>query len=233
MKRHLAPTLKDVAREAAATVSAASVVLNGASSSARISEGTRSRILEAAARLHYRRNAVALGLSQRRMNAIGVAATIRGCATNHYFLAVLSGILQAATDRGQSVTVFAVPPGEKGAQTFQECCDGRIDGLILVAPYIVDSLMAIVNRTTPIVAIQGSNPSPNYHNVDIDDEGGAYAATRYLLDLGHREIAYFTGPLELAGARRRVRGFERATAESGISRDASPVIPGYYTMESG
>jgi LacI family transcriptional regulator len=172
MKHQLAPTLKDVAREVASTVSAASVVLNGANSSARIAPSTRTRILEAAAPLHYRRNAVALGLSRRRMNIIGVAATVSGYATNYYFLALLSGILAAATERGQGVTVFSVPPGEPGAQTFQEFCDGRIDGLILVAPYVVDSLLAIVNRSTPIVAIHGSDPSLECNNVDVDNEGG-------------------------------------------------------------
>jgi DNA-binding LacI/PurR family transcriptional regulator len=75
------------------------------------------------------------------MNIIGVAATVSGYATNYYFVAVLSGIFTAATERGQGVTVFSVPPGEPGAQTFQEFCDGRIDGLILVAPYVVDSLL--------------------------------------------------------------------------------------------
>ncbi len=92
MERSSTPTLQDVAREAGVSAMTVSAVLNGARSGTRVSAATRVRIEEAAARLAYRPNAAARGLSKRRMDTLGVAAAIDG-AVNLYFLEVLNGIL--------------------------------------------------------------------------------------------------------------------------------------------
>jgi len=71
-----AATLADVGRAAGVSAMAASTVLNGARTSSRISEETRERIVKAAAKLHYRPNAAARALANRRMNTIGVVNVI-------------------------------------------------------------------------------------------------------------------------------------------------------------
>ncbi len=73
-----------------------SAVLHGGRSGTRVSDTTRARVQEVAARLRYRRNAVARGLSVRRMDTIGVAAIVGSGEVNLYFLEVLEGILEAA-----------------------------------------------------------------------------------------------------------------------------------------
>jgi len=93
--RHAA-TLADVGREAGVSIMAASAVLNGAKTSSRISDETRVRILAAAEKLHYRANATARALVDRRMNAIGVATTLSRNELNQYFLEVFNGVIEAA-----------------------------------------------------------------------------------------------------------------------------------------
>jgi LacI family transcriptional regulator len=51
----------------------------------------------------------------------------------------------------------------------------------------------------------------------VANEEGAFQATRYLIQLGHRRLANITGPLHLTNAQQRVDGFKRALAEAGIS----------------
>src|SRR5262245_44753787 len=97
-----APTLADVGRAAGVSAMAASAVLNGAQTSSRISEATRSRILKAAAKLQYRPNAAARALANRRMHTIGVASVMEGVGLNHYFLEVLTGILEATARHEQN-----------------------------------------------------------------------------------------------------------------------------------
>jgi LacI family transcriptional regulator len=66
-----------------------SVVLNGARSATRVSDATRARIKEVAERLSYQPNAVARGLTRRRMDTIGVVALVQGGDVNLYFLEVI------------------------------------------------------------------------------------------------------------------------------------------------
>src|SRR5438874_9406010 len=108
MRRSGQPTLRDVADQAGVSIMAASVVINGATSSTRVSDSTRARIVEAAALLRYRRNAFAAGLSKRRMDTIGVVSTLDNRETNLYFLEIMNGIIGACAERDQSTKVFAI-----------------------------------------------------------------------------------------------------------------------------
>ena len=51
----------------------------------------------------------------------------------------------------------------------------------------------------------------------VANEAGAYAATRHLLRMGHRNLAVITGPLHLTNAAERLKGFRRALDEARIS----------------
>jgi len=68
-------TLRDIAEEVGVSTMTASAVINGGSSSARISEVTRERVREAALRLGYRPNAEAQALSRRRFDKRDAAET--------------------------------------------------------------------------------------------------------------------------------------------------------------
>ncbi len=233
MKRSTAATLEDVAREAWVSAMVASVVLNGARSSTRVSEKTRARILEAAARLHYRRNALALGLSRNRIDTIGVAATIDSSDVNLYFLEVLNGILGAAAEHGQSANVFSVFDWQRDQARLLEFCDGRIDGMILIGPHLDAAFAEALAHHTRFVTLHSNSALPNAYNLDVDNERGGYEATRHLLEQGHRRIAHFAANLDLVGAQQRLAGYRRALEEAGIAFEDSLVVPGQFNIDSG
>jgi LacI family transcriptional regulator len=232
MRRSNAPTLQTVADEAGVTAMMASVVLNHARSSTRVSETTRARILEAAARLGYRRNAAALGLSRRIMNTIGVTAVVDGGEINLYYLEILNGILEAAAEYDQNTTVFSLANWETDEHRVLDYCDGRIDGMILIAPQLSADFAAALPCHTPFVIIHGNMSVPTARNIDTDNEGGAFEITRYLLSLGHRRLLHFSGGTNL-GARERLLGYRRALEEAGIPFDDSLSIPGGFSVWSG
>src|SRR5579872_3558968 len=81
-----APTLSDIAKTTGVSLYTVSVVLNGSRSNTRVSKATRDRVLEAAARLRYHPNAMARGLVNRRMQALGMlfcAVDLPFVITNH------------------------------------------------------------------------------------------------------------------------------------------------------
>jgi LacI family transcriptional regulator len=212
----------------------ASVVLNGAKSSTRVSEETRSRILEAAARLGYRPNEAARGLMRRRMDAIGVVAVIDiGEEINLYILEVLNGILEAASEYGQNTTVFSIKDWQRDEARVLQFCDGRIDGMVLIAPSFSSDFLKHVRSHPPWVTLHSNHVLPGVPGLDVDNEGGAHAIVQYLVAQGHRRILHITGPRANTDAQLRVAGYRRALEEAGIPFDEALVLPGDYNTYAG
>ncbi|HVZ63169.1 MAG TPA: LacI family DNA-binding transcriptional regulator [Lacunisphaera sp.] len=231
--RHVrAATLADVGRAAGVSAMAASVVLNNARSSSRISEETRERILKVAAALHYRPNATARALANRRMHTLGVAAVVHDNALNYYFMQVFTGILEAAARHEQNTTVFTLHDWNRDVARLRGFCDGRIDGLILVAP-LISADQPVLPTHTPFVSIHANADLPNVVNIESDEEHGVWEMVRYLIAQGHRRIMHIRGPLGLIGAERRCQGYRRALASARIPFDPDLLITGNYSTESG
>lgn len=228
-----AATLSDVGREAGVSAMAASAVLNGARTSTRISPETRARVLAAAEKLQYRPNATARGLADRRMNTIGVVATLIGDEPNLYFLEVFNGIVRAAADLGQTTTIFTLADWDEAARRIPGFCDGRIDGLILLAPMFDPGTDALLPEHTPMVSVHANHEIAGVPNLESDDEGGACAAVARLLEMGHRRILHVGGPLGASGAERRLEGYRRAYAEAGLVPPPDHVVRGAFSVEGG
>lgn len=227
-----AATLADVGRMAGVSAMAASAVLNGARTSSRISPETRERILEAAGKLAYRPNAAARALANRRMDTIGVAAVITDGELNHYFLEVFNGILEAAARHDQNTTVFALHDWTRDPERLHRFCDGRIDGLILLAPTFHEDHVALPAHT-PFVSIHANIALPGVLNIESDEERGAYEITRKLLVQGHRRIMHLAGPEGLIGPQRRIRGYQRALASVRQSFDPDLLVPTGFNTPDG
>jgi DNA-binding LacI/PurR family transcriptional regulator len=85
----------------------------------------------------------------------------------------------------------------------------------------------------PLVAIDPvGDPAPT-PAVSSDNWNGARAATRHLLDLGHRRIGLVTGPVRDLAARARVEGFRAALDDAGIPFDAILERHGVFTFDDG
>jgi DNA-binding LacI/PurR family transcriptional regulator len=57
--------------------------------------------------------------------------------------------------------------------------------------------------------------------------------TTRLLELGHRRIAFVTGPSNLTVANVRLQGYMAALVEAGLSLDPQMIITGNFDQESG
>lgn len=234
-KRSNSPaTLADVGREAGVSAMAASAVLNGARTSTRISRETRARILDAAVKLSYRPNAAARALAQRRMNTLGIAAVINdGGEFDHYFLEAFNGIITNAAVHSQTTTVFALHDWQRDAHRIPSFCDGRIDGLILIAPVFEGDPARYLPSHTPFVAMHANNALPGVVNIEADEEPGAHDIVRDLIATGHRRILHITGTRGLTGSERRIQGYGRALADAGIPVDPDLLIDGSFSTEGG
>lgn len=205
-------TLADIGRAVGVSAMSASAVLNGSRTSTRISAETRNKILEEAARLRYRPNAAARALNRRKMNTLGLAGIIDSGEINAYFLEVMNGVLEAAGRFNQNVTVFTLHDWKVDAGRIADFCDGRIDGLILLAPVINKTKPDLIPSHTPFVSLHANHPIPGVTNIESDEEQGALDIVNLLLAQGHRHILHVSGPSSMLGARRRQNGYQRALA---------------------
>lgn len=112
----------------------------------------------------------------------------------------------------------------------------NVDGLILVG-MLHDDFIRIKSRyKNPTVLIDSYAPREimNYVNVGLEDEEGAYAITRYLLEMGHRKIAFLADNMEGVDYTRYL-GYQRALADSGLEMEEENLLifhPGTVERES-
>lgn len=228
------PTLADVAREAGVSKMAASAALNGNQGSSRVSDETRERVVAAAARLRYRPNANARALTRRRTNAIGFVTTLMGRVPNPYCMEVLGGVVLGATEAEQTACVFTLDSWDEAPTRIPALCDGRVDGLIVLAPRLEDDGESWLPEHTPMVSVHASRDwCIGGVNFESDDEAGAYAMVRDMLALGHRRILHVGGPAGYPGADHRVEGYFRAHAEAGVTPPPGHVVRTSFSTEGG
>lgn len=215
-------TLGDVATRAGVSISAVSRVLSNAPS-ARVSEATRQRIVDAARDLQYRPNFAGRALKSARTQVIGL---VLPDLTNALFTELMHGGEDEAAAHDYTLLLGLSddirPGGEVIARLIGE---GRVDGMVLQVGDGVPTanLGGLLASGAPIVLINSS--SPGYcSSVALDDETGARLATEHLLALGHERIAFANGLPRSFTAKRRRLGYAAAMTRAGV-----PVPRGYQT----
>ncbi len=214
-------SLKDIARRAGVSVATVSNVVNGYRP---VGEATRQVVLEAIDELGYSPNVTARHLRRGRSGIIALAIPE---LTNPYFAELAAVTIRAAEDLGYTVLIdhtesdrdkeYAISQGSR-AQV--------IDGLIL-SPAFLDraDVLARTNRT-PMVLIGERIYDVPYDHVAIDNVAASAAATRHLLDLGRRRVAFVGAQADLSRqpAQLRLLGYQHALEAAGIAYDPDLVV---------
>ncbi len=209
------PTIHDVALRAGVSPATASNVVNG---NRPVGEGSRARVLRAIAELGYRPNHLAAALRAKRSRLIGVAVPE---ISNPFFASLVHGIEeQAAASDYELVLVSSSEDGASERRRIEALLDRQIEGLIVVPSS--DDSFAVLRETRggalpPSVLVDRGCGSPGVDTVGAECAAGAYAATRHLIALGHRDIAVLKPSIHLANIRARIDGYGRALAEADLS----------------
>lgn len=103
-----------------------------------------------------------------------------------------------------------------------------IDGAVIVAP-----TAAVTTATIPVVAIDPHTGRTGPSTVEVDNIGGARAATEHLIELGHTRIAHIRGRTDLVSAEQREQGYREALQAAGLPYDPELVrVGGYRAVET-
>jgi LacI family transcriptional regulator len=221
-------TITRVAEEAGVSVATVSRVLNGKGP---VSEATRRRILEVAARLRYVPHGAARSLITRQTDTIGVfLPDIHG----EFFSELLRGIDLASRNSGYHLLVSGSHSNRAEMGALIAATRGRVDGLIVMSPDInPQTLSANLPEGLPTVVLNSRVTGPGFDSIRIDNHGGALVMTRHLLDLGHRRIVFIKGPARNHEARERLRGYRDAIEGAAGRGTAAVELDGDFTEEGG
>ena len=215
-KRRSAPTMQDVARSAGVSQATVSLVLNSVAG-VRVSEQTRSRVIEAASKLGYRKVA-RLRADERVGSAIGLV--IDDVAASPFAIPLFEGAREAAWLHRCIVTIVSTRNNEDlESATIQSMLSVPVIGIIyatlITRPVRPPSLPADV----PLVLLNCYDETGANVSTIPDDVGGAYALTNALLAAGHTRIGHIAGEPWLDAGRDRLEGYRRALEDRGIAFD--------------
>ena len=221
------PVMADVAVLAGVSHQTVSRVLNDHPN---VRAETRSRVLAAIRQLDYRPNSAARALVTKRSQTLGVISfdtTLYGPAS------MLYGIEQAARDAGYFISIVSLRSMDRGSllDAVDRLRDQAVEGIVVIAPQTsAAGVMAQAAVGVPLVGA-GCGLNEQVPMVAIDHVAGGAAATRHLLDLGHRTVHHVTGPLTWFDAVGRVNGWRSVLEEAGAP--IPEILVGDWSARSG
>ena len=211
--------MAEIAKHAGVGIGTVSRVLSG---SPKVTEKTRDKVRESAQYLGYERRRRVSDQGERdRLIAVLVPFFDEKSAFER-----LRGIVSRLAPHGCEVVLHNVEsPIQARSKLVELPRSSVVDGLIVISlPLLREEGERLVNARFPTVLVDTSYVG--LPSVCIDDRAGGALATRHLIALGHRRIAFVSEPPQnafgfLAGARRE-EGFRTSMAAAAL-----PVLPSY------
>jgi len=203
----------DVAEHAGVSQSTVSLVFSG-KGKGRVSAATQERVRRSARELGYRPNVAAQAL---RLGSSGAVALLVPDVTNPFFGRVLRGAQRAAQAGGYTVALVDTGRDPRwAASSFEALRAGPVDGYLLFQVTAPEGL----GPDQPVVLME--TEAPRRPSVRFDAEGGAAAAFRHLLELGHRRIGHLATTFDAPTFHLREAARRRVLSEAGLDPDSLP-----------
>lgn len=222
-------TINDVADEAGVSVATVSHVING---TRYVSDELTERVERAMEELGYHPNAVARSLKTQKTKIIGL---IVSDISNPFFSTLLRGVEDHALEKDHSLIVCNTDETlEKEKLYIDVLSQKKTDGLIVAPTGKSDQeLSKLKERNVPLVFVDRTLKEIEAPSVLSDNVAGAEAATRHLVDLGHRRIGIILGLESVNTSRERLRGYRNVIRKRSLNYDEDLVKQGYSQVAGG
>jgi DNA-binding LacI/PurR family transcriptional regulator len=201
-----------------------------------VSAATKARIKALAQQMGYVPDSSAQGLRTKTTKLFGLVIP---SITNPIYARIVFAIEERAHELGYDVLLaHSLNKPEREEHGIRHFLSRRVDGLFISPVYRFEAEARIYQeiqvRHTPTILL--GPPAPfckTFPSVEIEELIASYNATQHLLNLGHKRIAYFTGPSVAPWAHERFEGYRRALREAGLDVDDKLVFQAGSTIEDG
>ncbi|HEY3706651.1 MAG TPA: LacI family DNA-binding transcriptional regulator [Terracidiphilus sp.] len=212
--------MKQIAKLAGVSLGTVSHVLNN---TVKVREPLRNRVLEAIRQTGYQPSQLARGL---RKDKTDILAMIIPDILNPFFPGVVRGAEDIAFANGYRLVLCNTDNDHDKEVAHLRALLAYLPSGLIVIPSDFSELVGETDSFrkagSAVVCVDRTPRNWDGDSVTINNDGGAFHATSYLIGLGHRHLAAITGPLHLTNSQDRLKGFKRAVRKAGLQ-----LPPGY------
>ena len=203
------PTMVDVAKAAGVSLGTVSKVMNGHPG---VGDSYKQRVAQAADSLGYAHNMIAAGLRRQSTHSVGV---VLPDLRNTFFAEFVELFEEAAALEGYSVIIMTTGEDRQRAEErLLAMVRRRVDGVVVIpALSSTEDPVAHLDLSLPAVVVDRVDADTMTPSVATDSAQATYDGTKYLISIGHQNIALATNTDSHGNARDRVVGFKRAIDE--------------------
>ncbi len=224
-------TIRDVARMAGCSIKTVSRVINH---EPYVTEETRAKVTAAIRAVGYAPNISARRLAQNKSYMI---CLLMYPGYSPQGSELLTRIMDIGYEEDYDILIQPYFPlhSRSKRKLVNLIYEQRIDGFVITPPLDADEFVADMISTykVPQVQISPYQQEATIPSVSGEDYQGGIAMTKYLLSLGHRRIAFLTGPRNMRASADRVRGYADALDYAGIPYDENLVRGSEWTFDGG
>ena len=217
-----------VAKHARVSIATVSRVINGSET---VNRNLANRVQKAIAELGYTPNSHARTLVSGRSRIIGLIVTL---ITNPFYPEIIQNFETLAAQRGYDILIGSTNyHSESQLDCLRRMEERKVDGVALMTFGSDEELLrALVDRGLPVVTV-GTSELSGVEPVHIDFGRGVREAVQHLAALGHRRMAFISGPLHVDNSRARQQAFLEGMGEIGVRVPKAYLVEGDHSMESG
>lgn len=205
-------SIREVAEQAGVSLGTVSNVLNCPDI---VAQATRERVQAAIEQLGFVRNGSAHQLRVGHSHHLGLIVLD---VTNPFFTEVARGVEDAANAAGYVVILCNSDVSQAKESRYLHMLQEQRTAGVLITPVQndVSYLQRLRQQEIAVVLLDRPSQTRDLCSVAIDDALGGEMAARHLLELGHRSIAFVSGPLSIRQCADRRSGMRRAIREAGL-----------------
>ncbi len=228
-RRRAAVSIRDVARRARVSIATVSRAVNRIST---VDPELAKRVWKAVEEVGYVPNTQARTLVSGRSRILGLIVSE---ITNPFFPELVQEFETLAVAQGYEVMIGSTNYDPARTESLiRRMLQRSVDGVAVMTFGIEEDLVQkLVEREFPLVFVDAGPDLPNIRVLKVNYGEGIREAVQHLAALGHRQIAFVTGPLRMRSAVARRDAFRKSMAEVGLTVPARHIIEGDHTMEGG
>jgi DNA-binding LacI/PurR family transcriptional regulator len=190
------------------------------------------RVWEVIDELDYFPNTQARALVSGRSKLFGLIVSE---ITNPFFPELIQGFEDIAVEHGYEILVSSTNHDPRRmSHCIRRMLERKVEGVAIMAFGIEEPLLdQLAKRNVPLVFIDIGPKRPGISLLKVDYHHGIRQGVQHLAALGHRNIAFISGPATLHSAQSRLTAFSTSLKECGIPPNPAWIIEGNHTMEGG
>jgi DNA-binding LacI/PurR family transcriptional regulator len=221
--------IRTIARLANVSIATVSRTINRV---ATVNPKIAKRVWEIIDELDYFPNTQARALVSGRSRIFGLIVSE---ITNPFFPELIQGFEDIAVEHGYEILVSSTNyDPERMSHCIRRMLERKVDGVAIMTFGIEEPLLdQLAKRKVPMVFVDVAPERSGSSILKVDYHHGIRQGVQHLAALGHRNIAFITGPMKLHSAQSRAAAFTKSLKECGIPPNPSWIIEGDHTLDGG